>query len=78
MGLFQEAAILMGDVVTQPVRRIVAQNLTGIKFRIERNDRQESYIDPQKHKIVRKHKVTWDIKPNGKVKRSKPTYTAYH
>lgn len=36
MGLLQEAAIFMGDHVTQPIRARIHERRTGIKVRIEK------------------------------------------
>lgn len=72
MGLFQEAAIIAGDLVTQPIRRKLAEKLTGMRFKIKRNNTIESHVHPTKPEIVTSHKVSWELILNNK--QSKPSY----
>lgn len=63
MSLFQEAAILVGDVVTQPIRKGVVELLTGAKYRIKRNTLIESDIHPTKPEYIVSKEITWKLEP---------------
>lgn len=66
MGMIQEVAILIGDNITQPFRKFVAEKSTGMKFKIKRQVIRDSWIPSRFHKIVYKESVTWNLVSNDK------------
>lgn len=59
MGIFQEAAILAGDVVTQPIRKFVAEKITGYNFKIIRKIEPDYSLEALQ-KRSRVYRVTWN------------------
>lgn len=73
MGIFQELAILGGDLVTQPIRKALVEKWSGYNFKIKRLDVQESSLE---NHIARRyvHHVSWELIVNGKKEKSKPEH----